>query len=75
MAEYYGTAVIPARVRKPKDKPSVEGTIGIISTWIIAALRRQQFFSLAELNRVIREKLVYITLSEIAGNRRWHRCG
>ncbi|MDA8227222.1 MAG: IS21 family transposase [Desulfitobacterium hafniense] len=57
MAEYYGTAVIPARVRKPKDKPSVEGTVGIISTWIIAALRRQQFFSLAELNRAIREKL------------------
>lgn len=57
MAEYYGTAVIPARVRKPKDKPSVEGAVGIISTWIIAALRRQQFFSLPELNMAIREKL------------------
>lgn len=57
MAEHYGTAVIPARVRKPKDKPNAEGTVGIISTWIIAALRRQQFFSLRELNEAIREKL------------------
>lgn len=42
MSEHYGTAVIPTRVRKPKDKASVEGTVGVISTWIIAALRHQK---------------------------------
>jgi transposase len=57
MAEHYGTAIIPARVRAPKDKPNAEGSVGNISTWIIAALRDEQFFSLAELNRVIRQKL------------------
>ena len=57
MAEHYGTAIIPARVRKPKDKPNVEGSVGNISTWITAALRNEQFFSLAELNHAIREKL------------------
>jgi transposase len=57
MAEHYDTAVIPARVRKPKDKPNAEGTVGIISTWIIAALRNQKFFSLQELNSAIKEKL------------------
>ena len=57
MAEHYGTAVIPARVRKPKDKASVEGAVGIISTWIIAALRHQEFFSLWELNETIKAKL------------------
>jgi transposase len=57
MAEHYGTAVIPARVRKPKDKPNAEGSVGNISTWIIAALRNEQFFSLDELNRAIKEKL------------------
>ena len=57
MAEHYGTAIIPARVRTPKDKPNAEGTVGNISTWITAALRNEQFFSLAELNRAIREKL------------------
>lgn len=57
MAEHYGTAIIPARVRKPKDKPNAESSVGNISTWITAALRNEQFFSLAELNRAIREKL------------------
>lgn len=57
MSEHYNTAIIPARVRKPKDKPNAEGAVGNISTWIVAALRNEQFFSLAELNDVIREKL------------------
>lgn len=57
MAEHYDTAVIPARVRAPKDKPSAEGTVGIISTWITAAIRNEKFFSLAELNREIHRRL------------------
>lgn len=57
MAEHYGTAVIPARPRAPKDKAFVEGSVGVISTWIIAALRNQQFFSLAELNEAVWKKL------------------
>jgi len=57
MAEYYNTAIIPARVRKPKDKPNAEGTVGYISTWIIAALRKRQFFTLHELNQAIQIKL------------------
>jgi transposase len=57
MAEHYGTAIIPARVRKPKDKPTAEGTVNNVSTWITAALRNEQFFSLAELNTAIKEKL------------------
>lgn len=58
MAEHYGTAVLPARVRKPKDKPTVEGAVGVISTWIIAALRNWKFFTLPELNEAIRGKLL-----------------
>ena len=57
LAEHYCTAIIPARVRAPKDKPNAEGTVGNISTWITAALRDEQFFSLAELNRAIKDKL------------------
>ncbi len=57
MAEHYGTAIIPARVRAPKDKPNAEGCVGNISTWITAALRNEQFFSLGELNQAIRKKL------------------
>jgi transposase len=58
MAEHYGIAVIPARVRKPKDKPNAEGAVGVISTWVLAALRNQKFFSLSELNEAILDKLV-----------------
>jgi Transposase and inactivated derivatives len=57
MAEHYGCAIVPARVKKPKDKPSVEGAVGVISTWIIAALRNKKCFSLHEINRGIFEKL------------------
>ena len=57
MAEHYNVAILPARVRKPKDKPNVEGSVGVVSTWITAALRNEQFFSLAELNAAIKEKL------------------
>ena len=57
MAEHYGVAIIPARVRKPKDKPGAEGNVGNISTWITAALRNEQFFSLSELNQAVRKKL------------------
>lgn len=57
MAQHYNTAIIPARVRKPKDKPNAEGVVGNISTWITAALRNEQFFSLSELNIAIKEKL------------------
>lgn len=57
LAEHYGTAIIPARVRTPKDKPNAEGTVGNISTWITAALRNEQSFSLNELNHAIHGKL------------------
>lgn len=57
LAQHYNTAIIPARVRAPKDKPSAEGNVGHVSTWITAALRNEQYFSLAELNQEIRKKL------------------
>lgn len=57
MADYYNTVVMPARVRTPKDKASVEGSVNVISTWIIAALRNTQCFSIEELNEEVWKKL------------------
>lgn len=57
MAEHYGTAIIPARPIKPKDKPTAEGTVKVIETWILAALRNRKFFSFEDLNKAIIEKL------------------
>lgn len=58
MAEHYGCAIVPARVRKPKDKPNAEGSVNLVGMWIIAALRNEKFFSLRELNAAIQAKLV-----------------
>lgn len=72
MAEHYQTTIIPARVRHPKDKASAEGTVGNISTWIIASLRHQQFFSIQEVNKAIQEKLTELNTKPFqkkAGNR------
>ena len=55
MAAHYGVAVLPARAYKPRDKAKVEVGVQIAERWIIAWLRHQQFFSLAELNVAIRE--------------------
>ncbi len=57
LAEHYNTAILPCRVRSPKDKAFVEGTVGVISTFILAALRNRRFLSLAELNEAISEHL------------------
>ena len=57
MAEHYGTAIIPARVRTPRDKSVAEGSVGNISTWITAALRNEQFFTITELNAEIWKRL------------------
>lgn len=57
MAEHYGTAILPCRVRAPKDKAMVEGTVGVISNFILGALRNRRFLSLAELNEAIFERL------------------
>lgn len=63
MAEHYGTAIIPARPRSPKDKAFVEGSVGVVSTWILAALRNRQFLSLAELNAAISENWTHLIRS------------
>ena len=57
LGEHYGSIILPARVSTPKDKPSVEGSVGVISTWIIAALRNTHCFTIEDLNREIRMKL------------------
>lgn len=57
MASHYKTIVMPARMRSPKDKASVEGSVGTISTWIIAALRNTHSFTIEELNSELQKKL------------------
>jgi transposase len=55
LAEHYGFAVLPARVRKPRDKAKVEVAVLIVERFVLARLRNRRFFSLEELNAAIRE--------------------
>lgn len=57
LADYYRTVIVPSRVRKPKDKASVEGTVGYIYRQIIAPLRNYHCFHIEDLNQKIFEKL------------------
>jgi len=60
LAAHYGVAVVPARVRKPRDKAKVEVGVQVVERWILAALRRRTFFSLRELNDAIAERLAWL---------------
>jgi transposase len=55
MAAHYGTAIIPARPYKARDKAKVEVGVQVVQRWILARLRHRRFFSLGELNAAIRE--------------------
>ena len=57
MAEHYGTAILPARPKEPRDKAKVEGGVLIAERQILAALRDCKFFSVSELNQAIRPLL------------------
>ena len=57
MAAHYGTALLPARPRKPRDKAKVELAVLIVERWVLGRLRRRIFYSLAELNAAIGEML------------------
>jgi len=60
LAAHYGCAIIPARPYKPRDKAKVEAGVLIAERWILAALRNRTFFSLAEANAAIRERLAWL---------------
>lgn len=57
LARHYQTVILPARVRKPRDKAKAETGVLLVERWILAKLRKHTFFSLDELNREIKRLL------------------
>ncbi|MGB2906057.1 MAG: IS21 family transposase [Candidatus Aminicenantaceae bacterium] len=57
LARHYGTVVLPTRVRAPKDKAKVEKGVQTVEYWLIAPLRKRQFFSIDEINQALWEGL------------------
>jgi len=73
LAEHYAMAILPARVRRPRDKAKVEAGVLLVERWILAALRNRTFFSLAELNAAIVELLQRLNeraFKKLPGSRR-----
>uniref|UniRef100_UPI001AE0D4B8 IS21 family transposase n=1 Tax=Pararhodobacter sp. SW119 TaxID=2780075 RepID=UPI001AE0D4B8 len=67
MAGHYGTAILPARPYKPKDKAKVEVAVQVAQRWILARLRNLRFFSLADLNVAIRRLLDQLNMRVMRG--------
>jgi transposase len=57
MLAHYGSAALPTRVGRPRDKAKVESAVQVTQPWILARLRHRTFFSLGELNTAIRDLL------------------
>ncbi|HYC00479.1 MAG TPA: IS21 family transposase [Candidatus Limnocylindrales bacterium] len=73
LANYYGTTILPARVAKPRDKSKVENAVQQVERWVLAPLRNQTFFSVAEANAAVAERLAWLNdrpLSRMDGTRR-----
>jgi len=62
LALHYGVAVIPARILKPRDKPSVESGVGWLETWLLEWLGGRRYYSFAELNQDIKERVAALSL-------------
>ena len=70
LAQHYEVAVIPARIRHPRDKGAVEAGVGWLETWLLEWLRGQTFFSFRDLNAAIKDRL-----KELATRPFQKRCG
>jgi transposase len=75
MAEHYGTVILPARIKKPRDKAKVETGVQISQRQILAVLRDQRFFSVGALNQAISPLLANLNeqpFQKLEGSRnRW----
>jgi transposase len=73
LATHYGTAILPARAYKPRDKAKVEAGVLIAERWLLASLRNVRFTSLTEANAAISEKLTWLNnrpFAKLEGTRR-----
>ena len=60
MATHFGCAVLPTRVRKPRDKAKAEVGVQVAQRWILASLRNRTFFALEEANSAVFERRDWI---------------
>lgn len=72
-ARHYDTTILPARIKKPKDKAKAKIGVQLVQRWLLAKLRHRRFSSIASLNSAIRELLITINdrpFKKLEGSRR-----
>ena len=72
MAAHYGTAILPARPRKPRDKAKVEQAVLIVERWLLGRLRRRIFHSLADVDAALGELMVQLNEQPAPAQARRH---
>lgn len=65
-AGHHGTAVVPARVRKPRDKSLAEGTVAIVERWVVAPALERTFYTLGEFNDFCDDRVAWLNAREMA---------
>src|SRR5229473_1847208 len=60
LAEHFSMAILPARPFHPRDKPAIKAAVQVTEHWILAPLRKRQFFALAEANAAVAEQLALV---------------
>ena len=75
LADHYGTSVLPARVRSPRDKAAVESGVHVVNTRVIGYLTEEVWTSLNDLNDAIGERVREINhdIRRVDGSTRWER--
>lgn len=71
-ARYYGTSVLPARPRTPRDKATAESSVQVVTRWILARLRHHRFDTVAQVDAAIRGLLPNLNdrpFQKLAGSR------
>ena len=64
-AEHYGCGILPARVRRPRDKSLAEGTVNIVEQWAIAPSREMCFRDLGEFGEYLGGRVAWLNAREM----------
>lgn len=67
MARHYGTVILPTRAAHPRDKAAAEAGVLQVERWALAPLRKRQFFSIAELDKAIKQKIAELNARAFRG--------
>jgi transposase len=60
MAAHFGTAILPARPKRPRDKAKVEQAVLIVERWLLGRLRHRIFYGLVEVNAAIADLMKHL---------------